>query len=323
MGTRRTIVGVGAGVTLVAACLSGCSGHAATGPDTTTTTLRVGIVPSPLAPPLLLGMKRGYFSEQHLVIDIHYVDAGQAAVSAVAQGSLDIAGVGAEPAIAAASNAVPIRVIAGAQTAGEGAPGASSVYVPASSPIKTFLDLQGKSVGSNALTSTNSICLLAAVDKAGGDSKTVKVVEMPVNSTVQSLQRGQIDGASLFEPFSLQAHQAGMRNVGDPCETAFVKDSPMGAWITGAQTLQGKKSMIDRFRRALSKASAYANAHMDEAKTSLADVLKGVTADQALKMNLTPYHVGLDQAVWDSRVSLDLKYGVIKSKPNLKDLLVP
>ena len=61
----------------------------------------------------------------------------------------------------------------------------AAAIVRKDSPIKTGRDLNGKTFAVPALMDLNQIAAMAWIDQTGGDSRTVKIVEIPASTAVQ------------------------------------------------------------------------------------------------------------------------------------------
>ena len=83
---------------------------------------------------------------------------------------------------------VPVTIIAPAGLYATNAP-TSVCGVAKNSPIKTAKDLNGKTVATNGLKNIGEFGPRAWIDKNGGDSSTVKFIEMPQNEVVGVLER--------------------------------------------------------------------------------------------------------------------------------------
>ena len=85
-----------------------------------------------------------------------------------------------------------------ANSTGQTDPIIAAIMVAANSPIKTALDLQGKTVAVSAVGDISYLGIRAMIDAAGGDSTTVKWIEVPgatVSSAIQSgARRRRFDG---------------------------------------------------------------------------------------------------------------------------------
>ena len=69
------------------------------------------------------------------------------------------------------------------------------------SAIKTGADLNGKTFGVSALNDYFSLAARAWIDARGGDSSTIKLVEVPLSQSSGAVESGHIDAAILIQPY--------------------------------------------------------------------------------------------------------------------------
>ncbi len=114
-----------------------------------------------------LGQRMGFFKKRGLVLDLLYTQGSGETMQAVIAGSADIGiGVGTPSAMAAFARGAPVLALANHTT---GAP-AAYWYVPAASPIKSFKDLNGKTVAFSTTGSSNHTALLQLAKLNGVDA---------------------------------------------------------------------------------------------------------------------------------------------------------
>ena len=53
----------------------------------------------------------------------------------------------------------------------------------------------------------------AWIDQHGGDSKTIRIVELPASASTAALDEGRVDAATVFEPALTQALQTGKYRI--------------------------------------------------------------------------------------------------------------
>src|ERR1700721_3334864 len=75
----------------------------------------------------------------------------------------------------------------------------------ASTSVGRGVDLDGKTTGSPGLNTLGEYGVRAWVDAGGGDSSTLKFVEMPFSEMPAALAGGRIDAAFVAEPFLTEA----------------------------------------------------------------------------------------------------------------------
>jgi NitT/TauT family transport system substrate-binding protein len=167
-------------------------------------TLKIALVPIDNNALPFFAKEMGFFEKAGLAADVQQMQSGAAMTAAVAGGSIDIASSNIVQLSVAHEKHIPFTVVA---PAGLYLPSAATtiLMVAHSSPLKTAKDLAGKTIAVTGLGSISQFAPMAWIDKNGGDSKTAKFVEMPVQQMADALVQGRIDAAVVQEPFITQA----------------------------------------------------------------------------------------------------------------------
>jgi NitT/TauT family transport system substrate-binding protein len=193
-----------------------------------------------------IGQKLGIFKKYNLVLEPLYTQGGGETQQAVISGSVDIGvAAGVMGVMSAFSKGAPVRVI-GAETTG-----AQDLfwYVPATSPIKSLKETDGKTIAySTNGSSTNGI--VAAFVKQF-DLKAKPVATGGPSSTLTQVMSGQVDVGWSAPPFGLdQLDDKKIRIIASGNDAVVFKGQTVRLLIANAQVLQAKKPVIDRFMKA-------------------------------------------------------------------------
>jgi NitT/TauT family transport system substrate-binding protein len=193
-----------------------------------------------------VGQRGGIFKKNGLTLEILWTQGGGETQQAVISGSVDV---GVAPGImgvlSAFSKGAPVRVI-GAQTNG-----ASDVYwyVPASSPIKSLKDTEGKTIAYSTNGSSTHGIVTAFMKQY--DLKAKPTATGGPAPTLTQVMSGQIDVGWSAPPFGLQQLDEGkIRVIASGNDAAVFKGQTVRLLITNVQTLKDRKSAIDRFMKA-------------------------------------------------------------------------
>jgi NitT/TauT family transport system substrate-binding protein len=207
--------------------------------------------------------KSGLFAKHGVDVEISLINSGAAAAAALIGGAADIAYTNITTLILAHNRGVPMQILA---------PGpvfdpeqrTTAIVVVKDSPYRTGADLNGKTIGSVSLGDTMAASIQAWVDQSGGDSKTVKIIEVPASASIEALQAGRISAATMNEPAVSQALATGtMRALVNP-NTAIAKKFLLALLAVMTPVAVAKADAMQRFAQAIREASAYTNAHMAE-----------------------------------------------------------
>ena len=141
-----------------------------------------------------------------------------------------------------------------------------AIMVSMTSTLKTAKDLNGKTLGAAGLnTIAEYLPRMTWIDKNGGDSSTVKFVEMPFPVTADAIAAGRVDGAYMVEPFVTIAelkHLAKIMTLGD--DAISPSEYLATGWFTTAEWAKAHPDAVLRFQRAIAEAAAWANANPDK-----------------------------------------------------------
>jgi NitT/TauT family transport system substrate-binding protein len=142
--------------------------------------LRVAYVPFEGAAQVLYAQDEGFFAKEGVSVELQPTSTGAAIASAVASGSIDI-GFSAITTLAIAhSKGVPlVLVAAGPLAVAPNAPQSGGLIVAATSAIHGSKDLDGKTLCAAGLATLTEFAPRAWIDANGGDSATVKFIEVP------------------------------------------------------------------------------------------------------------------------------------------------
>jgi len=193
-----------------------------------------------------VGQRAGIFKKHGLTLEILWTQGAGETLQAIISGSADIGvAAGIMGVLSAYSKGAPVRVI-GAETTG-----ASDLYwyVPASSPIKSLKDTEGKTIAYSTNGSSTHGIVTAFMKQY--DLKAKPTATGGPAPTLTQVMSGQIDVGWSAPPFGLQQLDEGkIRIVASGNDAAVFKGQTVRLLVTNVQTLQSRKPVIDRFMKA-------------------------------------------------------------------------
>ena len=226
------------------------------------------------------GVKSGIFKKYGLDVQTSMVASGAAAAAALSGGGADVAYTNILTLIQAHTHGVPMVFVAAGNLQ---VPGTSQTktIVAADSTIKSGKDMLGKTLGSASLRDINAAATLAWIDKTGGDSKQLKVVEVPASAGAAFLEEHRADAITLNEPAVSQAVATGKAKVlAQPYDA--VGTGMTAGFAAMAPYVSANRDVMERFAKAMHEASVYTNAHQSETVELVAQY-SGVPADVVAK----------------------------------------
>jgi NitT/TauT family transport system substrate-binding protein len=307
---------------VAALTLSACGGNStAAGGEKGLTTLKVGLFAAADVAPIFVGKEQGFFKEEGLDIQTQMLDGGAAVTAAVIAGDAEIGFSNPVSLVVARSKGLPVTVVAPASAAGKDASEAyAAVLVKKDSPIQSTADLGGKTVAVNALGNILEVTLRNALDKAGVDPQSVKLVEIPFSQMPSVLANGQVDAGFMVEPFVTQSTVDGQaRAVAHPYEEA-APSLPGAVYFSTEKFVGGDSETVKAFRRALEKSVKYSNENPKVMRQAVTQFTK-ISPEVVEKMGFAQLATEVSPEMIQLYVDLTRKYGLVKNDVDIDKLL--
>lgn len=181
-------------------------------------------------------------------IDWRKFESGAEVINAVASGDIQIGYVGSSPLAAAASRDLPIETIFIAAEIGS----AEALVVRNGSKIDKPQDLVGKKIAV-PFVSTTHYSLLAALKHWKIDASRVQILNLRPTEIVAAWQRGDIDGAYVWDPALGKAKESGKVLV-TSAEVAQWGAPTFDAWIVRKDFAAKNPEAVAQFVRVTGKA---------------------------------------------------------------------
>ncbi len=275
-------------------------------------TIRVGAVPADFSGEVFYAVDQGYFKKAGLNVELQQFTNGGAVAQAVLGGALDI---GLSDLVSVASGharGVPFTYIAPAAFYASNQP-TYFIAVTQSSPIRSAKDFNGKIVAVNGLRNVNQIPTMAWIDKNGGDSKTVKFIEMPYPQMPTALDQGQIDAAAMAEPFiTFNKGKYRIISLGD---AGIASRFLVSGYVTTSAWASAHPDIVRKFAQVIRETGEWANKNPTLSAPILVKYAK-LPPEVAQNMVRTLYGDRLNAALLQPVIDATAKYDVIaKSFP--------
>jgi NitT/TauT family transport system substrate-binding protein len=235
--------------------------------------LVVGTAPTDSGMPPVIAQRTGIYRRNGLDVDLQFMNSGAALTAAVVGGTLQISATSLMGLVTAHAKGIPFQIVAPTTIYLSEKPG-ELLLVRKDAPLRTGADLNGKTIASPALGDLLSTSTFAWIDQNGGDSKTVRQVELPSAATQAALEAGRIDAAAMNEPRLSEAIRSGnFRVLGKPYD-AIAPRFLVTAFVAMGDFVNAHVDTIQRFARAHRETNAFANAHPEQTAVWLAEVAK-------------------------------------------------
>jgi len=284
----------------------------------TLATLRATSAIDDPATPFLYALDSGLFRKNGLDASIERATSGAASASAVVGGSFEVGKASVISFLSAHVHALPLIAVAAAGDYDSSRPN-TALGVRPDAPIHTGADLNGKIVAVSALNDLFSIAARCWIDAHGGDSSTIKLIELPMSTAAEGIAAGRVDASVIVEPFLDQALQAGtIRSLGDPV-AAIGKHHTDSVWFMTTDYVKANPDVVNRFMRSIRDASIYVNGHPAETAPLLVEFAKLKSTD-ALK-NRTLEGTRLDPANFQPMIDAAARYKIIPERFDARELI--
>lgn len=265
------------------------------------------------------GVKAGIFRKYGLDVQPTQVANGAAAAAALSGGAADVAFTNTLVVIQARAHNVPMQYLTpGGYTSAQ--TNLSRVLVLKDSPLTQARDLNGKTMASPSLHDVNSAIFLAWIDKSGGDSKTLKQIEVPPSAGLGMLQEHRADVLVLTDPAASQVLASGdARQFANPY-TVLPGPVDTAGFAAMAPAVAANRDVFVRFAQAMHEAAAYTNAHPDETVDLVAS-FTGTTPDAVRHSHRQVYPEFLDARMLQPLIDISAKYGLIDKAFPASDII--
>ena len=282
------------------------------------TTVRIGAVPTDSLSPVLYAIRYGLFEKAGLKVDLQILGGGDAVSLAVISGSLDIGLTSVVAIMQAHLRTIPVTVIApgglwiNANVAG--------LLVPINSPLRAAADFNGKTVATSSLLALGTVAMDAWMDRNGGDSKTLRFLELPWVASPAALAQGRIDAAIVDNPVFAQVLATGQVRTATLVYGAIAAQFLLGVWFTMAPYVEKNRSVVERFSRVIADASALSRAHPE---TTIDDVAQLTKLDRNVIAHMQRTWVGTTVSAADIQPVIDVgaRYKLIDHAFPARDII--
>jgi NitT/TauT family transport system substrate-binding protein len=281
--------------------------------------IKVAVLPTMDLVPLQLAIESGIFRQEGLEVEPVTAASGADCVAKLASGEVQIAFSSWTPFfVAKAKQAADIKLVADATSA---APGYAVVVTMPNSPITTIKDLAGKRIAITARLTISHLLVQAQLKAAGVDLDSVQWIELPFPQMAQRLAENQIDAAFLVEPFLRQAmKQVGAKELFDTL-AGPTAGLPLTGYGATASYVNGNRETIEKFQRALKKATDEARADRSKVDPLLEKIAK-VDKETAQQTTLIDFVSTLDPARIQRVVDLMVEFKALDKRLDVAEMTV-
>ena len=263
------------------------------------------------------GQDLGFYKRAGLSVAITQYSGGETSETAVVTGNADI-GITTPIQLAnAVVHNVPLRLIGFCGEYSAKAP-QPALFVANASPIRTAKDLEGKTVGVNAVGTMNFLGVQAWLTQNGADVAKVRAVEVPFPAIAEAIDRGTIDAGVLGEPFITRA-KGTLRMLATPFEVMGPHWS-ICCWFSSVDYIRANRPLIKRLMDVAYQTAKYVNAHVSETSPILAKYSK-LPPDVVNVMLRTRLAESPDPSTCRLPLQYAYKYGILSRPVTVEEMM--
>ena len=234
--------------------------------------LRVATPPIENAAEVYYAKDLGLFAKAGLDVEIVPIQGGSAVAEAVVSKAADIGFSSIVPLATAHTKGIPFVLVAPGPVWST-ATRNTALFVTQSSSAHGAKDLDGKIIAIAGLGTLAEYATRAWLDQNGGNTSTVKFVEIANGSMPAALSTGRVAAAEINEPYLGTAEKTD-RLIGYPND-AVAKEFLVAGWFTSTSWAQSNPDVVARFAAVMSKAAVWANRKQNDVKA--AEILERYT----------------------------------------------
>lgn len=283
--------------------------------------LRIGVMAIDDAAEIHYANDLGYFVDGGLDVSIQEAPNSPTIVAAIVGGALDIGYTTIDSMASMHAHGIPLVVVAPAadylypQTQN-----ITGILVRPDSPIHSAKDLNGKTIGVPGLHGLGTTAMSAWIDQNGGDSSTVKFVEIPFSAAPAALDQGRVDAIDEVVPyFGAAAKHDRVLQAG---YDAIAKHFLSTLWVAKRDWAEAHPDLVARFAAVIRRTAIWANTHHAESGAMLAKHTK-IPPEVIATMVRAHYAEEVTASLMQPGIEASAKYNVFKSFPASELIFTP
>ena len=270
--------------------------------------------------PVYWAFQHGMYRKAGIDLQIQGSNSGTAATAAVVSGSFDIGKGSVIASLIAHLKGLPLVTVANGVVWDEKAPITLAV-VAKDSTIKTGADLNNKIGSAPALNDLGTLGINVWIDKNGGDSRTIKWIEVPNSAQAATIAAHRSAVCTLNEPAYTNAIEAGQVRLLAPCSSAIAQHYVIATYFGNKDWVDKHVELARSFARITYEAAEYTNAHHTETVDMMSAITK-IPPEMMRKVFRAPGATSSDPGLLQPVIDVAAKYGSIPGRFEAKDAYI-
>jgi NitT/TauT family transport system substrate-binding protein len=275
-------------------------------------------VPTDDLAPVFWAIKQGLYAKAGIDVEFAPTPSGSNATTAVIAGTYEMGKGSPLAACAAFLRNVPIVLIGSGALWENNNPWAMGV-VASDSTMKTGADLNGKIIGAAGLNDIVTLAANAWVDKNGGDSKTLKWVEIPGSAQAAAIAEHRIAAGHLNEPQLRAGLETGKVKVFAPFLSAIAPLYVSAVYFARPDWARNNRALVEKFVRVTYDSAAFTNTHPSDTAPVVSEITK-IPLPVIQKMTRAHAATVTDPALFQVVIDVAVKYGQLARAFAAKDI---
>ena len=244
--------------------------------------------------------ENGFFKQVGLNVEIQAFNGGGAIAAAVIGGSLQIGVANPLPIAAAHEKGLDFVIIAPGSLY-DIASTPPNLMVAPNSPIRTGKDLEGSTVAVTSLQGLDPLGVMEWIDKTGGDSHKVKLVELPQTLMGDAVASGRVAVAMMADPAVTAALNAGKVRGLSKSYAYIGNHFFVSCWFSSREWADKNPDLVRRFRIAIDMAGTWATKN-PEAAAAILKKYMNISVARAREVHAKTSEPSMVQPVIDAAV---------------------
>lgn len=281
------------------------------------TKIRIATAASETSGAAMYAQDLGFFTQAGLAADLSFFQSGAVIVNTVVSGSSDFGSSAVSSLALARGRGLPVIIVAaGGLSTGKMI---SAILVLKDGP-RTAADLSGKTMAVPGLGTFSQYTAQLWIDKNGGDSRSVKFVEMPIPEMATALQTHRVDAATTFEPgITLALATGNVRTLGN-CSSVVAPRWLNSVWFSTDSYVQQNPDATRRFVGAIRQAAQWSNSHTAQSSEILVKYTK-LDPDLAARMTRDQQGTFLSPELLQPNLDVLARYNALPNPVTVSQLV--
>ncbi len=272
-------------------------------------TLQFTGVPTDDMTPVYYAIKNGLYQKAGIDLQIVPAMSGSTATTAVVSGAYPMGKTSPIASLVAHLRGFPIAILGNGPIWDAKNP-FTRTLVATDSGIAKASDLNGKTLASAGLNDLAQLGVMVWVDKNGGDTKSLKWVEIPNSAQAAAVIDHRVAACTMNEPAVTAAVSTGKMRVLADGFSAIAEHFPIGHYIAHADFYKANTELVQRWMRITYETAAYTNTHKAETAEMMAEVTK-IQLPILQKMPRVNDATSTDPAMLQPLIDVAAKYNYI------------